>query len=49
MEYLLRKLLRLLPLLVFALSLAVIVTHVKSAAEFPGPCRGVNSFANPIH
>jgi putative intracellular protease/amidase len=39
MKYLKRNVIRLLPLLVLPLSLLVITSRVKSAAEFPQPCR----------
>lgn len=39
MNSLKRKAIRLLPLLVLPLSLAVISTRVRSAAELPPPCR----------
>jgi ABC-type transport system involved in cytochrome c biogenesis permease component len=42
MNSLKRKAIRLLPLLVLPLFLAVISTGVRSAAELPQPCRGVD-------
>ncbi|HEV7683546.1 MAG TPA: DJ-1/PfpI family protein [Pyrinomonadaceae bacterium] len=46
MKYYKRKAIRLLPLIVLSLSLAMIATRAKSAAEFPSPCKEDAYMAN---
>ena len=47
MKYLKRKAIRLLLLLILPLSLAADASRVKSAAEFPSPCRDDSYIPSP--
>ena len=47
MKYLKRKAIRLLLLLILPLSLAADASRVKSAAEFPNPCRDDSYIPSP--